>query len=121
MSVPKSIGRGPPGAIVTCMVHRLHGTKTLYWMNDRDSCRSKFTTNLFVSHISLYGESIEETTSLLEQFVCMIELDADIKFQLRFGTSKIDVAMAQLIQYNCYTKYRYRDDAKMFSLLSLNV
>ena len=65
-------------------------------------------------------KSIEEsTTSLLEQFVCMIDLDADVKFQLRFSASKIDVAMAQLLQYNCSTKYR--DDAKTFSLLSLKV
>ena len=82
--------------------------------------------NLFISHISnvvfLYRRSIEEsTTSLFEQFVCMIELDADIKFQLRFGASKLDVAMAQLLQYNCYTECRYRDDAKTFSLLSLKV
>jgi hypothetical protein len=47
-------------------------------------------------------KSIEEsTTSLLEQFVCMIDLDADIKFQLRFAASKSKVAMAQLLQYNC--------------------
>jgi hypothetical protein len=45
----------------------------------------------------------------------MIDLDADIKFHLRFGASKIDVAMAQLLQYNCSTKYR--DDAKTLKLI----
>jgi hypothetical protein len=45
----------------------------------------------------------------------MIDLDGDIKFQLRFGASKIDVAMAQLLQYNCSTKYR--DDAKTLKLI----
>jgi hypothetical protein len=49
----------------------------------------------------------------------MNDLDADIKFQLRFGASKLKVAMAQLLQCNCKTKYR--DDAKTFSLLSLKV
>jgi hypothetical protein len=31
----------------------------------------------------------------------MLDLDADTKFQLRFGASKLKVAMAQLLQYNC--------------------
>jgi hypothetical protein len=65
---------------------------------------------------SFSGKSIDEsTTSLLEQFVCMIDLDADMKCQLRFGASKIDVAMAQLLQYNCSTKYR--DDDKTLKLI----
>ena len=42
----------------------------------------------------------------LLQFVCMIEHGADIKSQLRFGSSKTDFAMAQLLQYNCYSRYR---------------
>jgi hypothetical protein len=49
------------------------------------------------------------------QFVCIINLDADLKFQLRFGSFKIDVAMAQLFQYNCSTKYR--DNAKTLKLI----
>ena len=36
----------------------------------------------------------------------MIEHGADIKSQLRFGASKTDLAMAQLLQYNCYARYR---------------
>jgi len=38
-------------------------------------------------------------------FVDMIEHGADIKSQLRFGASKTDLAMAQLLQYNCYARY----------------
>ena len=34
----------------------------------------------------------------------MIEHGADIKSQLRFGLSKSDVAIAQLLQYNCFSK-----------------
>ena len=43
--------------------------------------------------------------SLLE-FVCMIEHGVDIKSQLRFGASKTDSAMSQLLQYNCYSRYK---------------
>lgn len=42
----------------------------------------------------------------LLEFVCMIEHGADIKSQLRFGASKTDSAMAQLLQYNCYSRHR---------------
>lgn len=57
--------------------------------------------------------SIEDSMPpLLVQFVCMIEHGADIKSQLRFGASKTDLAMAQLLQYNCYAKYR--ENAKTF-------
>jgi hypothetical protein len=35
----------------------------------------------------------------------MLEHGADIKSQLRFGASKTDLPIAQLIQYNCYSKY----------------
>ncbi|CAC5389469.1 unnamed protein product [Mytilus coruscus] len=41
-----------------------------------------------------------------KEFVCMIEHGTDIKSQLRFGASKIDLTMAHLLQYNCYAKYR---------------
>ena len=43
--------------------------------------------------------------SLLE-FVGLVEHGADIKSQLRFGASKADLAMAQLIQYNCSDKFK---------------
>ena len=43
--------------------------------------------------------------SLLE-FVCMIEHGSYIKSQLRFGASKTDSAMAKLLQYNCYSRYK---------------
>ncbi len=36
----------------------------------------------------------------------MIEHGADIKSQLRFGASKTDLAMAQLLQHNCYGRCR---------------
>ena len=44
--------------------------------------------------------------SSLLQFVCMIEHGADIKSQLQHGASKSDLAMAQLLQYNCFAKYK---------------
>ena len=43
--------------------------------------------------------------SLLE-FVSMIEHGVDIKSQSRFGASKTDSVMAQLLQYNCYSRYK---------------
>ncbi|MGH0137069.1 UNVERIFIED_CONTAM: hypothetical protein FKN15_028239 [Acipenser sinensis] len=48
----------------------------------------------------------ESIPPALLQFVCMIEYDADIKSQLKHGVSKSDLAIAQLLQYNCYTKYK---------------
>ncbi|KAK1906058.1 Nicotinate phosphoribosyltransferase [Dissostichus eleginoides] len=36
----------------------------------------------------------------------MVEHGADIKSQLRFGASKTDFAIAQLLQYNCYARYK---------------
>ena len=42
----------------------------------------------------------------LLQFVGMVEHGADIKSQLRFGASKTDLAMAQLLQYNCYARFK---------------
>ena len=44
--------------------------------------------------------------STLLQFVCMIEHGADVKLHLRFGASKTDLVMSQLLQYNCYARYR---------------
>lgn len=36
----------------------------------------------------------------------MIEHGVDINSQLKFGAAKTDLAMAHLLQYNCYAKYR---------------
>ena len=36
----------------------------------------------------------------------MVEHGADIKSQLRFGSSKSDMAIAQLLQYNCFSKQK---------------
>ena len=35
-----------------------------------------------------------------------LNIGADIKSQLRFSTSKTDLAIAQLLQYNCYERYK---------------
>lgn len=48
----------------------------------------------------------EAIPSCLLQFVGMIEHGADIKSQLRFGASKTDLAISQLLQYNCYARYK---------------
>ena len=40
------------------------------------------------------------------QFVCMIEHGANTKSQLRFGMTTTDLAMAQILQYNCFAKYK---------------
>ena len=48
----------------------------------------------------------EAIPSSLVQFVGMIEHGADIKSQLRFDVSKTDLVIAQLLQYNCYAKYK---------------
>lgn len=54
---------------------------------------------------TFHDQCLEDTvpTSLL-QFVCMIEHGADIKSQLQHGASKSDLAMAQLLQYNCFAR-----------------
>ncbi len=52
-------------------------------------------------------DSTEECVpSSLLQFVGMVEHGADIKFQLIFGAPKTDLAMAQLLQYNCYARFK---------------
>ena len=48
----------------------------------------------------------EAIPSSLVQFVGMIEHGADINSQLRFIVSKTDLVIAQLLQYNCYAKYK---------------
>ena len=40
----------------------------------------------------------------LLQFVCMIEHGVDIESQLQFGSTTTDLALAQLLQYNCFQK-----------------
>ena len=62
---------------------------------------------------NFYDGCVEDSLPpALLQFVCMIEHGVDIKSQLEFGASKSDQAMAQLLQYNCYA--RYREGAKTF-------
>ena len=56
---------------------------------------------------TLEGNNMEEAIppSLLE-FVCTIEHGADIKSQIKHGASKSDLAIAQLLPYNCFAKYK---------------
>ena len=51
-------------------------------------------------HVDSVENSIPPT---LQQLVCMIEHGIDIKSQIEFGSSTTDLAVAQLLQYNCYT------------------
>jgi len=44
----------------------------------------------------------------LLQFVCSIEHGVDIRSHLKHGVVKSDLAIAQLLQYNCYSKYQER-------------
>ena len=65
-----------------------------------------------INHKSKFNGNFDEQciddsiSPKLLQFVCMIEHGVDIKSQLRFGASKTDLAMAQLLQYNCYGRCR---------------
>jgi len=43
--------------------------------------------------------------SLLE-FISMIEHGADIKSQMKHGASQSDISIAQLLQFNCFAKYK---------------
>ncbi|KAI4795614.1 hypothetical protein KUCAC02_029770, partial [Chaenocephalus aceratus] len=52
------------------------------------------------------GAGEESIPPSLLQFVCNIEHGVDIKSHLKHGVVKSDLAIAQLLQYNCYTKYR---------------
>lgn len=53
------------------------------------------------------NEYVEESIpSTLLQLVCSIEHGVDIKSHLANGIVPSDFAMAQLLQYNCYAKYR---------------
>ena len=68
--------------------------------------------NQMVNHKSKFNGNFDEQciddsiSPKLLQFVCMIEHGADIKSQLRFGASKTDLAMVQLLQYNFYGRCR---------------
>ena len=42
----------------------------------------------------------------LLQFVCMIEHGADIKYQIQHGASESGLSISQLLQYNCFAKYK---------------
>ena len=51
----------------------------------------------------------------LLQFVCMIEHGADIKSQIQHGASKSDLSISQLLQYNCFAKYKEGTDVHRHS------
>ena len=51
-----------------------------------------------------HADSVENSIPpTLQQFACMVEQGTDIKSQIEFGSSKTVLAIAQLLQYNCYT------------------
>lgn len=54
-----------------------------------------------------FDETLEEVVppSLLA-FICMIEHGADIKSQIHHGASKSDLAISQLLLYNCFARYK---------------
>ncbi|XP_064117878.1 uncharacterized protein LOC135223345 [Macrobrachium nipponense] len=70
------------------------------------------------SNFSSYflGKDLEQAVppSLL-QFVCMIEHGADIKSQLHHGASKSAFPTSQLLQYNCFAKYKEGTDVHWHS------
>ncbi len=77
--------------------------------------------NEILNHKSKFNGNFDEQCidnsipPVLLQFECMIEHGADIKSQLRFGVSKTDLAMAQLLQYNCYGRCRNEKAAQRHS------
>ena len=72
---------------------------------------AKILRKIILNHHSSFDGTFPEgsiqnaTPTLLLQFIGMVEHGGDIKSQLRFGASKSDQAIAQLIQYNCYSRY----------------
>ena len=57
--------------------------------------------------VALCMDSPEDAVpSSLLQFVGMVEHGADIKSQLRFGASKTDTAITQLLQFTCYGRLK---------------
>ena len=69
-------------------------------LNHNIDHNSKFSGNFYEQNLD------DSIAPMLLQFVCMMEHGADIKSQLRFGVSKTDFAMAQLLQHNCYALSR---------------
>ncbi|KAK6167165.1 hypothetical protein SNE40_021260 [Patella caerulea] len=71
--------------------------------------KSNFSSNF-------HDKGLEQAVppSLL-QFVCMVEHGADIKSQLKNGASKSDFAVSQLLQYNCFAKYKEVTDVHRHS------
>ena len=56
---------------------------------------------------TIHDGCIEEAIpSSLIHFVGMIEHGANIKSQLRFGVSKTNLVIAQLLLYNCCAQYK---------------
>ena len=56
---------------------------------------------------SIFNNDIQDAVpASLLQFVSMIEHGPDIKSQLQHGSSKSDLAISQLLQYNCSAKHR---------------
>ena len=51
------------------------------------------------------GSGEESIRPSLLQFECNIEHGVDIKSYMKHGVVKSDLAIAQLLQYNCNTKY----------------
>ena len=73
---------------------------------------AKILRKCILDHPSRFDGTIPEgsvrnaTPPLLLQFVGMVEHGSDIKSQLRFGALKSDQAIAQLLQFNCYSRYK---------------
>ncbi|KAK4304447.1 hypothetical protein Pmani_023602 [Petrolisthes manimaculis] len=73
---------------------------------------AKILRQRMIDHKSVFAGTFDDNCvedsvpQVLLQFVSMIEHGADIKSQLRFGASKTDFALSQLLQYNCYSKYQ---------------
>jgi len=66
-----------------------------------------------LSHKWTFEQMLDETSNAKEsvppsllEFISMIEHGADIKSQISHGASKSDLAIAQLLQYNCFSKYK---------------
>ena len=51
-----------------------------------------------------FGE--EAIPKVLLQFVCSIEHSVHIRSHLKHGVVQSDLAIAQLLQYNCYSKHK---------------
>jgi hypothetical protein len=65
-----------------------------------------------INHKFTFDDHLNEVTvdkavpSSLVEFVCIIEHGIDVKTQLEIGSFKIDLAMAHLLQYNCFTDFK---------------